>query len=125
MNEFTIKCSDVDLQAIKDGCACLREIALLEYDPHAVTDLPTDGEALGAISRAFMRSVGMYPPSAVATCIGCGCTDNAACAGGCEWLAVDHDSRRGVCSNCREHLDAFAAQQRVADLRRTIEECCS
>jgi hypothetical protein len=33
-------------------------------------------------------------------CIGCGCTDRAACPGGCEWLRMDMKTLRGVCSRC-------------------------
>lgn len=33
-------------------------------------------------------------------CIGCGCTDERACAGGCSWTRVDQLVHVGVCSNC-------------------------
>lgn len=35
-----------------------------------------------------------------ATCITCGCNDSRACAGGCGWLWVDREERKGLCSNC-------------------------
>lgn len=35
-----------------------------------------------------------------ATCIGCGCTDERACRGGCSWLRVDYSVGKGVCSRC-------------------------
>lgn len=36
-------------------------------------------------------------------CIGCGCTNHAACvtaAGPCHWVAIDEESGRGLCSAC-------------------------
>jgi hypothetical protein len=33
-------------------------------------------------------------------CIGCGCTDDHACLGGCAWVAVDAEECIGLCSNC-------------------------
>lgn len=43
----------------------------------------------------------------LATCIGCGCDDNHACAGdgldsGCYWVRVDRRAGLGVCSACPE-----------------------
>lgn len=35
-----------------------------------------------------------------ATCIGCGCDDDHACAAGCFWLRVDYQIGQGVCSEC-------------------------
>lgn len=40
-------------------------------------------------------------------CVGCGCSDNCACDGGCEWLDIDPSSGFGVCSECSEFLDMF------------------
>jgi hypothetical protein len=45
----------------------------------------------------------------VATCIGCGCTDDHACPGGCAWLRVDYEEGLGVCSQCGEHEAAWDA----------------
>lgn len=44
-----------------------------------------------------------------AFCIGCGCSDHDACedletGDTCSWLAVDYALRKGVCSECSEHL---------------------
>lgn len=50
-----------------------------------------------------------------ATCIGCGCTDHAACQGEegpCWWLDVDYRIGRGVCSCCSEHLPRWRAGER-------------
>lgn len=33
-------------------------------------------------------------------CIICSCTDSFACEGGCSWLAINRDHRKGVCSAC-------------------------
>jgi len=52
-----------------------------------------------------------------AECLGCGCSDDGACDGGCEWLRFDYDLGLGVCSNCPEevaHFDAIAAEDSAA-----------
>lgn len=41
------------------------------------------------------------------SCIGCGCDDFHACEGGCWWLRVDQLERKGVCSGCEEHVEAW------------------
>jgi hypothetical protein len=51
--------------------------------------------------------------SAIAQCIGCGCHDLHACAGGCSWLRVDYGARVGVCSQCRPHLARWDAGDRA------------
>jgi hypothetical protein len=48
----------------------------------------------------------------VATCIGCACTDEKACAGGCHWERVDRAAKIGVCSNCTEHVGRWDADDR-------------
>lgn len=45
--------------------------------------------------------------SAIATCIGCGCTDHRACVDvetgmGCHWVRLDRIQGEGVCSVCRD-----------------------
>jgi hypothetical protein len=52
----------------------------------------------------------------IAACIGCGCTDDRACLGGCWWLDVDRAAGKGVCCYCEDHLQAFHAQQAAARL---------
>ncbi|WP_219729122.1 hypothetical protein [Pectobacterium odoriferum] len=46
----------------------------------------------------------------IATCIGCGCTDNHACVNeyheACHWLRVNRNTGLGVCSQCAEFIDA-------------------
>lgn len=38
----------------------------------------------------------------IAMCIGCGCTDDSPCIGGCSWLRIDYERGVGVCSGCPE-----------------------
>jgi hypothetical protein len=40
----------------------------------------------------------------VIECIGCGCTDEAACEGGCSWSLINDEAGLGICSSC---FDAF------------------
>lgn len=54
------------------------------------------------------------------TCVGCGCTDNQACDGGCDWLVVNRVTKRGVCSSCETHRAAFESEQRVQEFRETL-----
>ncbi len=52
---------------------------------------------------------------ALASCIGCGCTDRHACVGDegpCSWIVVDYDVGRGVCSCCQSHLARWNAGER-------------
>jgi hypothetical protein len=37
------------------------------------------------------------------TCIGCGCTDEQACEGGCSWIQISPGELAGACSNCIEN----------------------
>jgi hypothetical protein len=53
----------------------------------------------------------------ISTCIGCGCDDNHACAGGCSWLRLDAHTETGVCSGCTEMLPAWEAGQRFEKYR--------
>lgn len=52
-----------------------------------------------------------------ATCIGCGCTDSRACAGGCSWLRLDRHKRVGVCSQCEDDLARWVAGDRALRAR--------
>lgn len=36
------------------------------------------------------------------TCIGCSCTDDRACTGGCSWIAISPNELAGACSVCME-----------------------
>lgn len=49
----------------------------------------------------------MEPYEDSATCIGCGCNDERACAGGCSWLRVDYSIGKGVCSRCPREVKAW------------------
>lgn len=57
-------------------------------------------------------------------CIGCGCSDEDACEGGCYWLRLDEETGAGVCSNCPEFVEAFDAGDRGEDelLERRLGE---
>ena len=72
----------------------------------------------------------------IATCIGCGCTDDKACVTAptldfvapdlqtCFWVKVDRQLRIGVCSECVDEIGQFEERQRrlrrlVAEARRT------
>ena len=63
----------------------------------------------------------------IATCIGCGCDDNHACDMGCYWLRVDRGEGLGVCSECREHIEAWDQGDRtlratpIAEIEAEIE----
>jgi hypothetical protein len=35
-----------------------------------------------------------------AVCLGCGCTRDRACPGGCYWIQVDEETGHGICSTC-------------------------
>lgn len=53
----------------------------------------------------------------IAHCIGCGCSDFAACEDErtgepCHWLAVDYEAGRGVCSACPEEMARWAEGNR-------------
>lgn len=39
------------------------------------------------------------------TCRCCGCTDSAACLGGCSWVLVDRERKVGICSSCDELIN--------------------
>jgi hypothetical protein len=41
----------------------------------------------------------------VTSCIGCGCEDDAACEGGCYWVAKGPRKQAGLCSECVEQFD--------------------
>lgn len=57
----------------------------------------------------------------VAACIGCGCDDFHACTGGCYWLRVDYAERKGVCSECEEHVEAWDRGDRTPHAVAAVE----
>ena len=121
MKTITFEVDDEDAQAILDAVEYCRTagIGIFESEPGQSDEL---GIVLSEACRVFLDSEGARP---VATCIGCGCNDNQACAEGCTWLAVDRDERIGVCSNCPEQLAEFEGEQRVRALHETIAEFVS
>jgi len=50
---------------------------------------------------------GLFEDITIATCIGCGCTDDRACPEGCAWMRLDRSTRRGVCTQCVDHVAAW------------------
>jgi hypothetical protein len=84
--------------------------------PAALLTVPPSGTGLtvGLTESAHRLPPGeysLYVSEWAATCAGCGCTDDRACAGGCSWLAVDRVARAGVCSNCQTALKAWKNQR--------------
>lgn len=43
----------------------------------------------------------------MSACIGCECTDEEACEGGCSWLRLDQENGLGICSQCPEFVDGW------------------
>lgn len=117
MKTITFNVDDDDARAIAD---VLRIFA--EQPFHDLPEGESDevGGVIGEVCRAWMDLLFIVPPSQESTCIGCGCTDNQACEGGCDWLAENRVTRRGVCSSCPSFLEAFAAEQRVQEFRESL-----
>jgi hypothetical protein len=59
--------------------------------------------------------------SDVAVCIGCGCDDNHACEFGCYWLRLDREDRKGVCSECVDHCEAWDRGDRTSRAQSMAE----
>ncbi len=111
MKTITILVDDDDARAIDDVLTIFAETPFHDLPEGESDDV---GAVLGEVCRAWMDMMFVVPPSQVAICIGCGCNDNAACDGGCEWLAVNRENHRGVCSNCAtaDRLAAFELEER-------------
>lgn len=93
---------DDDAIAIQEAVAIVHEIEVETWD-----------RVERAICRYWMFQVGNVPDQFVATCVGCGCTDREACAGGCSWLALNEEPHRA----------AFEAEQRVQAFRESVDFC--
>lgn len=52
-------------------------------------------------SRARLILWGLEKPPGYGTCMGCGCTDERACEGGCSWSDPTHT----LCSKCAERVE--------------------
>jgi len=64
-------------------------------------------------------------PNRPAICVGCGCSDDRACEGGCSWLAVDRGKGIGVCSRCangRYHAANMLAHRAAVNPRRRLKK---
>jgi hypothetical protein len=60
--------------------------------------------------RQNPATVAMLPSIQVAKCIGCNCTDIAACdtiIGPCFWIKVDYKAGIGVCSECEHKIEEY------------------
>jgi len=62
-------------------------------------------------------------------CIGCGCTDDRACHGGCSWVRLDFDRCIGVCSSCWRDMARWDAGDRTIsakahESRKSRCKCC-
>lgn len=111
-------------------CVCIETVLCEAYEVHAA-----DGAMHGSLAgwaiddepllwlreRGLLTSfdplTGNFSMKALATCAGCGCTDDHACEGGCSWLAVDYAAGTGVCDNCPEHLNAWRAAFKVPETK--------
>lgn len=60
-----------------------------------------------AIISHYEQSQEPYKPRLV--CLGCGCTDDFACPGGCSW------SQPGICSTCEGRTDELLLKSDIAD----------
>lgn len=57
----------------------------------------------GDLETRIHPAVPRYPKP-VRTCVGCGCTDDRACPGGCSWSRKANGVPYGVCSTCAPEL---------------------
>ena len=68
----------------------------------------------------------------IATCVGCGCTDDKGCSPdpvsgySCTWIEVDYKAKVGICSRCvsRENSDKFklaVATHEVESKSKTVK----
>ena len=118
MKTITFEVDDEDAKAILAAVEYCRTAGICAFESEE-GESDELGMILSETCRAFLDSEGARP---VATCIGCGCNDNQACAEGCTWLAVDRENGHGVCSQCPESLADFEGEQRVRALHETIAE---
>lgn len=90
---------------IKDGKPLVPWIWIMwwreGYQTGTIDREPSDFIILGT-PRAVLDAVSFAPKyrDVIARCIGCGCTDNNACACGCHWVRLDRSIGVGVCSEC-------------------------
>lgn len=86
----------------------LRDQGLLTWRaPYMITE-----EGREALLSGRVANVPKQP--GIATCIGCGCTDNAACVERltgipCHWVRLDRARGVGVCSACPKHVARWDA----------------
>jgi len=51
------------------------------------------------------------------TCIGCGCTDDNACPGGCYWIKKSEKYGLGLCSLCKNKKELFTGRLNYLKLK--------
>ncbi len=66
-----------------------------------------------------------HTKTSIASCIGCGCTDDMACCDedngeACYWLRVDRESGHGVCSTCSALVPGWDAGERQKRLPASL-----
>jgi hypothetical protein len=52
----------------------------------------------------------------IRVCIGCGCSENDACRGGCHWVHEAEIAPLGICSSCVGEYDDPIEELAAADL---------
>ncbi len=87
-----------------------------------------------AVRQNPQSPVLLFPPNSelripncreVATCIGCGCTDDHACdtvLGPCFWIKVDYKAGIGVCSECGHKLEEYEKRMEQSSGRKKAQE---
>lgn len=84
--------------------------ALLEREGvHGVTLWYARDSAATWKSVTAETAAWMVRERALPTCAGCGCTDDAACIGGCSWTGYGQ-----ICSTCAASREAREAREAVA-----------
>lgn len=89
------------------------QVAAIPVPLHELLDVLDERDALAAMLRAVYHPLELGDEAG--TCIGCGCTEERACEGGCAWMDPD----RRICSSCTskigsEDLHAAAAAAKAA-----------
>jgi hypothetical protein len=78
--------------------------------------IPTETSILERPASELARSIAPGSPLyKLLKCIGCGCTMEAACPGGCSWIRIDPETALGICSRCTD------LSLRLLELRWTAE----
>ncbi len=84
-------------------------IAELGYTPTADEARLIAG-ARRALKQSDQDDVSHTKDPADPECVVCGCSESAACEGGCSWIVVDRARGAGVCSSCAASKEEAEAQ---------------